>query len=347
MILARPRGGLLLLVAAVVLGCLLLQGQFAEISHSALPHAIPQPARTLLMKEKPLPWWDGGDCGCVGAGLCLPKEAPRLSWEDAGGACGLRAWAAGEGRRVISFSLYGNDARFWKAFRKNFDLIKTQFPGWVVWVYTDPRGRENIMCPLLRDFPFLYVCDVTNLPSLGDVTSIHNMIWRALPLGDARLSAFFVRDSDALLLEREAEAVKEWMSENKTFHVLRDHPRHIGPIMGGLWGVRWDHVGARARHSLVAVRDAIIRTARGKFRKGDDQPILWKTLYPRMKGDLVAHDSFSCERFPEGSRPFPTQRVNGTYIGNYAGGQDVDHLLVTTPCPVKCRPKNHQDWTYC
>lgn len=40
-------------------------------------------------------------------------------------------------------------------------------------------------------------------------------------------------------------------------------------------------------------------------------------LYPRMKGDLVAHDSFLCKKFPDGSRPFPTQRVNGTYIGNY------------------------------
>lgn len=77
------------------------------------------------------------------------------------------------------------------------------------------------------------------------------------------------------LLEREAEAVKEWLSENKTFHVLRDHPHHTAPIMGGLWGARWDHVGAPARHSLVALRDAIMRVARGKFRKGADQPMLW------------------------------------------------------------------------
>lgn len=77
--------------------------------------------------------------------------------------------------------------------------MKTMFPGWAAWVYTNPRGRENVLCPLLRDYPFLYICDVTNLPSLGDVTSIHNMIWRALPLGDAKLSAFFVRDSDALV----------------------------------------------------------------------------------------------------------------------------------------------------
>lgn len=77
--------------------------------------------------------------------------------------------------------------------------MKGLFPGWAAWVYTDPRGREDVLCPLLQDFPYLYVCDVTNLPSFGDVTSIHNMVWRALPLGDARVSAFVVRDSDALV----------------------------------------------------------------------------------------------------------------------------------------------------
>ncbi|ROT74205.1 hypothetical protein C7M84_007300 [Penaeus vannamei] len=109
------------------------------------------------------------------------------------------------------------------------------YPDWVVWLYTNPRGREDVLCPLLRDFPHLYICDVTNLPSLGNVTSIHNMVWRALPLGDERVSAFFVRDSDSILLERGAAAVREWMAGNKSFHLLRDHPYHGIPIMGGLW----------------------------------------------------------------------------------------------------------------
>lgn len=42
-----------------------------------------------------------------------------------------------------------------------------------------------------------------------------------------------------------------------------------------------------------------------------------KVLYPKMKGDLVAHDSYFCTKYPDGSRPFPTQRKNGTYVGNY------------------------------
>nr|XP_027215802.1 uncharacterized protein LOC113808569 [Penaeus vannamei] len=151
----------------------------------------------LLGEQEPLPWWDGGDCPCHGK-WCFPEQGRNLSWEDAGGACGRRAWLAGGGQKVISFSLFGNDPLYWRAFGRNLNATKAMYPDWVVWLYTNPRGREDVLCPLLRDFPHLYICDVTNLPSLGNVTSIHNMVWRALPLGDERVSAFFVRDSDSI-----------------------------------------------------------------------------------------------------------------------------------------------------
>ncbi|XP_047479639.1 uncharacterized protein LOC125032515 isoform X2 [Penaeus chinensis] len=278
----------------------------------------------LFNKQKALPWWEGGDCRCHG-NSCFPEQVRNLSWEDAGGACGRRAWLAGEGQKTISM-----------------------YPGWVVWVYTDPRGRENALCPLLRDFPHFYICDVTQLPSLGDVTSIHNMIWRTLPLGDERVSAFFVRDTDSLLLERGAAAVREWMSGNKSFHLLRDHPFHGIPVMGGLWGARWDlktHNVSEFRKNLTGVRSAMIKEAKGKFKKGADQHILGKVLYPKTKGDVMSHDSYYCKVFPDGFRPFPIQREGGHYLGNYMNQPNL--LLVKSACPKACRPKNHQDWTYC
>lgn len=76
------------------------------------------------------------------------------------------------------------------------------------------------------------------------------------------------------LLERDAEAVKEWLSGNKSFHLLRDHPWHTALILGGLWGARWGHQGEPARRSLAAVRDAVVQEARGRFKKGADQSLL-------------------------------------------------------------------------
>ncbi|XP_042889467.1 uncharacterized protein LOC122264572 isoform X2 [Penaeus japonicus] len=300
--------------------------------------------------QKALPWWDGGECRCHD-NICFPEIVPKLTWDDGvGGACGRRAWLAGERQKVISYVLFGNKPPYWKAFGKNLNATKILYPGWNVWLYTDPRGREDVLWPLLQDYPHFYICDVTNLPSLGDVTNIHNMVWRALPLGDEKLSAFFVRDSDSLLLEREAEAVKEWISGNKSFHLLRDHPYHGIPIMGGLWGARWDlktHDIPEFRKTLIGIRDTMIKQAKGKFKKGLDQQIFKKALYPKTKGDVMSHDSFFCKKFPDGFRPFPTQRVNGQYLGNYMGSREKDTHLVKKPCPVACRPKDHQDWKYC
>ncbi|XP_037802344.1 uncharacterized protein LOC119596993 isoform X4 [Penaeus monodon] len=340
----------LILLLVVALGLFIYQGALPRIPQFSYWKSVLDYGRDFLSSEqKPLPWWDGGDCRCHG-NSCFPEEAPSLSWEDAGGACGRRAWLAGGGQKVISFALFGNKSQYWRAFGKNLNATRVMYPDWVVWLYTNPRGRENVLCPLLRDFPHFYICDVTNLPSLGNVTSIHNMVWRTLPLGDERVSAFFVRDTDSLLLERGAAAVREWMSGNKSFHLLRDHPNHGIPVMGGLWGARWDlktHNVSEFRKKLTGIRNALIKAAKGEFKKGVDQRILSKVLYPKTKGDVMSHDSFFCKKYPDGFRPFPKQREKGHYLGNYMGSRDKDTLIVKTPCPVACRPKNHQNWTYC
>lgn len=77
--------------------------------------------------------------------------------------------------------------------------IAQVYSGWVVWVYTDPRGQGRVLCPLLRRYHnLLYICDVTNLPPpLGSLTHIHHMMWRVAPLGDPQVAALMVRDTDS------------------------------------------------------------------------------------------------------------------------------------------------------
>nr|XP_027215808.1 uncharacterized protein LOC113808576 [Penaeus vannamei] len=139
------------------------------------------------------------------------------------------------------------------------------------------------------------------------------------------------------------------MAGNKSFHLLRDHPYHGIPIMGGLWGARWDletRNVSEFRNELATIRSTLIEEARGKFHKGFDQHILAKVLYPKTKGDAMSHDSYFCQRFPDGFRPFPIQRENGHFIGNVMD-VEIDPMFANQPCPVACRPKDHQDWTYC
>ncbi len=61
-----------------------------------------------------------------------------------------------------------------------------------------------------------------------------------LPLLDDLVDTFMSWDADSPIIPREEDAVREWLSGDKIFHVMRDHPSHCVSILGGLWGVKFD-----------------------------------------------------------------------------------------------------------
>ncbi|XP_069183109.1 uncharacterized protein [Procambarus clarkii] len=225
--------------------------------------------------EEHPPWWDGGRCRCDGK-VCVPeKEVSKVSLEGVGGTCGRRAWAAGHKQRVVSHSVFGNNSEYWLGLDDLLVTIARLYPEWVVRVYTIPQPTLAAdFCPLLRRHPHLYICDVTNLPQpLGNISGLHPMMWRTSPLGDPQLTHLMVRDTDSQVSEREQAAVDAWLASGKPFHVMRDHPKHGVPILGGTWAARWDQDIINARE-LITIRDLMLREAVGTSRYGEDQTIL-------------------------------------------------------------------------
>ncbi|KAK3872242.1 hypothetical protein Pcinc_022669 [Petrolisthes cinctipes] len=306
-----------------------------------------------------VPWWErDSGCQCEGQEECQTDTNPNKTSGGnggdvgVGGTCGRRAWAAGVGQRVVAMSLYGNNSEYWIGLEDNLIQIADVYPGWVVWLYTDPRGQAGVLCPLLsRYHHMLYICDVTNLPPpLGSLTIIHHMMWRVAPLGDPLVAALMVRDSDSKVSEREGAAVREWLASGMEFHVMRDHPSHDMPVMGGMWGARWDldpsHVHDRV-HELTIMRNLMFRYAWKRFKHGLDQHILKAVLWPAMLGRVKSHDSYCCKYFPNTS-PWPTQRSHGFFVGSvrYRKNKENSYVVPKT-CPVRCRPPQHRDWIYC
>ena len=48
-----------------------------------------------------------------------------------------------------------------------------------------------------------------------------------------QVDLFMSRDLDSVPTQREADAVEEWLRSGKTLHVMRDHPSHTFPMLGG------------------------------------------------------------------------------------------------------------------
>jgi hypothetical protein len=67
-------------------------------------------------------------------------------------------------------------------------------------------------------------------------------------------------------------------------------------------------------------------------------------IWPWGKWSALSHDAYSCLQFPRTS-PFPVRRENGT--NNFVAAVATSNDVLLVKCPLKCRPKDHQDWELC
>ena len=123
------------------------------------------------------------------------------------------------------------------------------------------------------------------------------------------------RDADSRLGFREKAAVDEWLSSNKDFHIMRDHPNHGVPILGGMWGVKGN--------ILSNIKNISIAYNPGNFWQ-TDQIFLQNVVYPVVKEKSLVHDEF----FEKKSFPKLSKERN---INHFVGqAYDGDGLVLDT-----------------
>ncbi len=202
-------------------------------------------------------------------------------------------------RRIVSFCVYGSHPRYLLGALKNAADLPAHYPGWEGRFYcatsTDPSilsglkglGASVVMMP---------DPDPARAPDAG-------MFWRFLPAEEG-LDACIFRDTDSRLSDREARAVDAWIISGRRAHIMRDHPDHRVPILGGMWGVRG---------SLTGLRAAIAEYVAGRsVGRGEDQRFLETWVYPRVAVDALAHDEVV---WPTSSIPFPVPRRGSEFVG--------------------------------
>lgn len=198
--------------------------------------------------------------------------------------------------KIISFSLWGNDLKYVKGAVENAKLATFYYPDWMCRFYI---GKSTLRdCPKVIDHlkSFSHV-QVIEREEEGDWTG---MFWRFLACSDDNVDIVLSRDCDSRLNKREAQAVNVWLKSGKSFHIMRDHPLHKYLILGGLWGAR----AFKLRNMQSLIID---------FQKNNywniDQEFLEQIIYPRIKEDVLIHDSFNFRH------PFPTSRKNFEFVG--------------------------------
>ncbi len=145
------------------------------------------------------------------------------------------------------------------------------------------------------------------------------MFWRFEPASEDDVDVFISRDCDSRISEREAAAVLQWLDSPKLIHVMRDHPHHSTPILGGMWGAK--------RHAIPNMTDLI-----DEWNKEDrwqtDQEFLKDVIWPHHHHKILAHDDW--QRFGL-TQPFPTPRERDGFVGAIIG-----------PSEERLHPEHHE-----
>ena len=214
-------------------------------------------------------------------------------------------------KNVIAYSLWGDHPMYWIGALKNIEQAKNYFPGWICRFYIDKNCKQELIDTIVGDNVELVLVDSKD--------SFDGMFWRFWAAADPDVNIFLSRDCDARLSSRESVAVNEWLVSDKNFHIMRDHPYHTVPILGGMWGCR----GGILRSDKINILNLINNWSHFTI-KGCDQDFLGQVIYPMVKDTTMEHSEFNL-RFGGEIRPFPSTRINYEFVGDVFDENDVRH----------------------
>jgi hypothetical protein len=223
-------------------------------------------------------------------------------------------------KKIISFSLWGNNDGYCDGAVANAKLSPVIYPGWTCRFYVDPLVPRKIVCALL-DLGCEVVFKEESIDNLG-------LYWRFEPMyDDAQIEKFIVRDTDSRLNMREAQAVLEWEESGLPFHIIRDNNEHNIRILGGTWGSK-----ARLIPHFKILMDEWLRdmqpdprNPRGLYH-GTDQIFLGTQIWPFIEKCHMAHDNYF--KFTGKEKPLTVKLKRDGYVGMVYSEKDQDRTEV-------------------
>ena len=212
--------------------------------------------------------------------------------------------------KLLSFSLYGQRLIYLIG---AIEILKEQlYPGWHCRFYV----AEDMASSVIEELSAGGAEVIIMRPEPG----VAGTLWRYLPADEdeENLEACLMLDVDSPLLERGKRATDEWLSGDKSYHVIRDHPAHKSEIMAGLFGMKYP--SPIILNMRQEIEDFIFRQP-GRVMKNylDDQIFLANRIYPRIKEHTLFHVDSDCMVFPgEIARPLPgPKRIQSYFMGNF------------------------------
>ena len=197
-------------------------------------------------------------------------------------------------KKLITFSLWGQNPKYLIGAIKNAELAKEIYPDWTCRFYIG----QSVPAPIVFQLEEMKNAEVVLRPEFGDW---RGMYWRFEAASEGDLEALISRDTDSRLNLREKAAVDAWLASDKGFHIMRDHPHHGYPVLGGMWGVKG---------GVIPNMKELIDAYSQQDAYGTDYQFFADTIMPLLDPEtIMTHDEFFR------GTPFPTPRKGLEFVG--------------------------------
>jgi hypothetical protein len=203
----------------------------------------------------------------------------------------------------ISFSLYGNNPVYTRGMVINAQIISKRFPCFRTQIYIVDDVPQDIRQTLLA-IPSVRVIPVDRNGHSG------NMFDRFKAIDEPDCLLMLVRDADSRIHDRDAACIEDFLISNKQLQIIRDHPYHGTPILGGLWGIRKEAISS----PMTTMIDKWI-SDKTDFPKGTDQAFLAEIIYPLLISNSIIHDRIGFFEPRESHTPFRVPIVDLLFCG--------------------------------
>lgn len=181
-------------------------------------------------------------------------------------------------KNIISFSLWGTNAKYLDGAVQNARLAKDIYPAWRCRFYIDDSVPMAVVGKLRSH-------DAQIIEKPQQKKMFDGLFWRFLVADDPGVERFIVRDCDAMINIRERAAVDLWCRSNRRFHAMRDFYTHSELILAGLWG------GVNQALPNVGELIETFKTRQQLRTRIVDQVFLREEIWPRVHQDILVHDS--------------------------------------------------------
>ena len=256
-------------------------------------------------------------------------------------------------KKVVSFCLYGSNSKYCLGAIENVEIINNKYPDWNVYIYYNsvPKGiitqLEKLGCKVIY----------YSTPQYAWI----GMFYRFLPFEDDSVDYWISRDCDSRISEREMSFVNEWIQSGKMFHIIRDHPCHGNPVLGGTFGVNNKKFNMKSKIKVQQHIDNYLALYNKQSNKydfnvhdlwgnycGADQHFTSVTIWNIIKDDHMAHISNEFIRKSVDDKIVPP---SSDYVGRITAANDNTILtygkLLSTPknnIPVVIIHRTYQEY---